>query len=49
MAVGAHGLRVNTVSLDGLAPMNPPPYYVDQYEVTNREFQKFVDSGGYER
>ncbi len=24
-----------------------PPYYVDRYEVTNREYQKFVDSGAY--
>ena len=26
-----------------------PPFYVDRYEVTNREYQKFVDSGGYEK
>jgi serine/threonine protein kinase/dienelactone hydrolase len=26
-----------------------PSFYVDQYEVTNREYQKFVDSGGYEK
>ncbi len=25
------------------------PFYVDRYEVTNREYQKFVDSGGYEK
>jgi len=31
-----------------VGPYNLPPYYVDQYEVTNREYQKFVDSGGYE-
>jgi formylglycine-generating enzyme required for sulfatase activity/dienelactone hydrolase len=30
-------------------PYNLPPYYVDRYEVTNREFQKFVDAGGYEK
>ena len=24
-----------------------PAFYVDRYEVTNREYQKFVDSGGY--
>jgi predicted Ser/Thr protein kinase len=26
-----------------------PAYYVDRYEVTNREYQQFVDSGGYEK
>jgi eukaryotic-like serine/threonine-protein kinase len=26
-----------------------PPFYVDRYEVTNGEYQKFVDSGGYEK
>jgi eukaryotic-like serine/threonine-protein kinase len=26
-----------------------PQFYVDRYEVTNREYQKFVDSGGYEK
>jgi serine/threonine protein kinase/formylglycine-generating enzyme required for sulfatase activity/dienelactone hydrolase len=30
-----------------LGPYNLPPYYVDRYEVTNREYQNFVDSGGY--
>jgi eukaryotic-like serine/threonine-protein kinase len=26
-----------------------PAFYVDRYEVTNQEYQKFVDSGGYEK
>jgi eukaryotic-like serine/threonine-protein kinase len=26
-----------------------PPFYVDRYEVTNREYQKFIDNGGYEK
>jgi eukaryotic-like serine/threonine-protein kinase len=26
-----------------------PAFYVDRYEVTNREYQKFMDSGGYEK
>jgi tRNA A-37 threonylcarbamoyl transferase component Bud32/predicted esterase len=25
-----------------------PAYFIDKYEVTNREFKEFVDSGGYE-
>ncbi len=32
-----------------LGPYKIPPYYVDRYEVTNRDYQKFVDSGGYEK
>ena len=30
-----------------LGPYNLPPFYIDRYEVTNRDYQKFVDSGGY--
>jgi serine/threonine protein kinase/dienelactone hydrolase len=32
-----------------LGPYTLPAYYVDQHEVTNREYQKFVDSGGYQK
>jgi dienelactone hydrolase len=32
-----------------LGPYKLPPYYVDRFEVTNRDYQKFVDSGGYEK
>lgn len=31
-----------------VGPYTFPPYYMDQYEVTNREYQQFVDQGGYE-
>jgi len=31
-----------------VGPYNLPPYYIDRYEVTNREYQKFVDAGGYQ-
>jgi formylglycine-generating enzyme required for sulfatase activity/predicted Ser/Thr protein kinase len=30
-----------------LGPYKFAPYYIDRYEVTNREYQQFVDSGGY--
>lgn len=26
-----------------------PPFYIDRFEVTNREFREFVDAGGYSR
>lgn len=31
-----------------IGPWKIPPYYIDRYEVTNREYQDFVDHGGYE-
>jgi len=33
--------------LDWLGPYDLPSFYVDRYEVTNREYQEFVDKGGY--
>jgi formylglycine-generating enzyme required for sulfatase activity len=30
-----------------LAAHTVPPFYIDRYEVTNRAFKEFVDSGGY--
>ena len=30
-----------------LGPYDLPPFLVDRFEVTNREYQAFVDSGGY--
>ncbi|MGD0444967.1 MAG: bifunctional serine/threonine-protein kinase/formylglycine-generating enzyme family protein [Edaphobacter sp.] len=32
-----------------VGPYKLPAFYVDRYEVTNREYQKFVDSGGYDK
>ena len=48
MVYGAGGAWESYVAFLGwIGPYKFPPYYVDQFEVTNREFQKFVDSGGY--
>ncbi len=37
--------------LSGIAAIRvlavPAPFYIDRYEVSNREYQKFVDAGGY--
>jgi formylglycine-generating enzyme required for sulfatase activity/dienelactone hydrolase/predicted Ser/Thr protein kinase len=33
--------------LGWLGPYTLPSYYVDRFEVTNRQYQKFVESGGY--
>jgi formylglycine-generating enzyme required for sulfatase activity len=32
-----------------VGPYKLPSFYVDRYEVTNREYQKFVDNGGYDK
>jgi dienelactone hydrolase len=32
-----------------VGPFKLPPYFLDRYEVTNRAYQDFVDSGGYEK
>ena len=36
-----------TISLGPSAAMELPEYLMDKYEVTNREFKKFVDGGAY--
>jgi dienelactone hydrolase/predicted Ser/Thr protein kinase len=35
----------------GIAAVDGPrdPYFIDRYEVTNRQFKEFVDKGGYEK
>jgi dienelactone hydrolase len=33
--------------LGWLGPYRLPSYFIDRYEVTNRDYQKFVDAGGY--
>jgi eukaryotic-like serine/threonine-protein kinase len=35
------------VSIAGLAPVYLDDFLIDKYEVTNSEFKKFVDAGGY--
>jgi DNA-binding winged helix-turn-helix (wHTH) protein/dienelactone hydrolase len=35
--------------LGEMGPYNLPPYYIDRFEVTNRQYQEFVDQGGYKR
>ncbi len=44
---GGWGDYIGFVGMVG--PYKLPAFYVDRYEVTNREYQKFVDSGGYEK
>ena len=44
---GGWGDYIGFVGMVG--PYKMPAFYVDRYEVTNQEYQKFVDSGGYEK
>ena len=35
--------------LGWLGPFKLPPFFIDRFEVTNRQYQDFVDKGGYTR
>jgi dienelactone hydrolase len=46
------GIQRFQLSLDGLThipPMEVGEFYLDKFEVTNRDFKKFVDAGGYSK
>jgi len=48
MVYSAGGGWGNYIGFIGwVGPYKLPPYYVDRYEVTNREYQQFVNGGGY--
>jgi eukaryotic-like serine/threonine-protein kinase len=34
---------------EGMPELELPDYWIDQYEVTNRQFKAFVDAGGYQK
>src|SRR6185436_3165495 len=44
---GTTGLGFNVVNLALVPPAEP--YFIDRYEVTNKEFKRFVDAGGYQK
>ena len=45
--VPGHGWGDYIAFVGWVGPFKLPSYYLDRYEVTNREYQRFVDSGGY--
>lgn len=50
MVYGAGGTWATyNAFLGWIGPYNLPAYYVDQFEVSNRDYQNFVDSGGYDK
>ncbi len=44
---GAWGDFIDFIGWTGLYQL--PDFYLDKFEVTNRQYQQFVDSGGYEK
>ncbi len=42
-------LSLNIPGFEHLEPVQLPDYWMDRYEVTNKQFKKFVDSGGYQK
>ena len=40
---------IQVPGLEGFPTVELPAYLLDRYEVSNREFQKFVEDGGYEK
>jgi predicted Ser/Thr protein kinase len=40
-------LRINISAFGLIGPFSLQDYFIDRYEVTNREFKRFVDRGGY--
>ena len=48
-SLGAPPLSLNIPGFEHLEPLQLPDYWIDKYEVTNKQFKKFVDSGGYQK
>jgi formylglycine-generating enzyme required for sulfatase activity/dienelactone hydrolase len=40
-------LKLPLKGLDSLAPVTVAPFFIDEFEVSNRQFKEFVDRGGY--
>jgi formylglycine-generating enzyme required for sulfatase activity/dienelactone hydrolase len=47
--VAGGATEIQLPGLDHIEALTLRPYLMDRFEVTNREFKAFVDSGGYER
>ena len=48
LAVPASGIGLGLLGFDVFSRTPAPAYLVDKFEVTNRHFKRFVDSGGYQ-
>ena len=47
VASGGMPFRIFIPGLDHLPPVDLPDYWIDRHEVSNAEFKRFVDAGGY--
>jgi hypothetical protein len=45
--VGGSDYSLHAVGLDHLPPEHVDDFYIDRYEVTNKDYKRFVESGGY--
>jgi serine/threonine protein kinase/dienelactone hydrolase len=45
--IDAWTVTVHTVSYTQITTVEAPPYLTDKYEVTNEQFKRFLDQGGY--
>jgi len=41
-------VSIDIAGFEGLQPIRLEDYLIDRFEVTNKEFKRFVDSGGYQ-
>ena len=49
VAVPAAHFEDYNYSLGEIGPYDLPTFYIDRFEVTNRQYQEFVDQGGYRK
>lgn len=47
--ISGDSATLQSPGLDHLEPIALGPYLIDRYEVTNREYKRFVDAGGYRK
>lgn len=47
--IGGGNIIVNYPGFEHIKPIRLADYLMDRYEITNRQFKQFVDSGGYAR
>ena len=49
IASAGQPFKIVIPGLEHLSEVTLPDYWIDRHEVTNREFKRFVDDGGYRR